>query len=166
MRRGWGQSGWRRQLPDADIAVVQDRSREALARFRTAYLACQDEPHGHAIDLHDVGTRVTAEDFETVRRALGIELRNVYGETYRTIAAMTARRLHPEHVRTVILGSVYPPDPLPDRSAIIAAARGALFVYCSQDAPVPKRSLISRKPIAADADTLGGDGFARDAPVL
>jgi len=68
-----------------------------------------------------------------VRRALGIERWNVYGESYGTTVAMTLAALHPEPVRSVVLDSVYPPDPMPPHSAIAADALAAFFASCARD---------------------------------
>ena len=121
------------ELLDADIAVLGQHSKDALAKRRAAYAACRGEAVAHGIDVRDFGTRVTAEDYEWVRRALGIDRWNVYGESYGTTVAMTLVALHPQHVRSVVLDSVYPPDPVPARSTLATAARDAFFAYCAHD---------------------------------
>jgi pimeloyl-ACP methyl ester carboxylesterase len=68
-----------------------------------------------------------------VRRALGIERWNVYGESYGTTVAMTLVALHPETVRAAVLDSIYPPDPRPMQSANVADALDAFFRYCAGD---------------------------------
>ena len=119
------------ELRDAALAAVADASDETLATRRALYLACRDEALRHGIALTDFGTRVTVEDFEWVRRALGIGHWNVYGESYGTTVAMTLAALHPGAIRSVILDSVYPPDPKPLHSAIVADALDAFFAYCA-----------------------------------
>ena len=50
-----------------------------------------------------------------------------YGESYETTVAMTLMALHPDAIRSVVLDSVYPPDPKPLHSVIVANALDAFF---------------------------------------
>jgi pimeloyl-ACP methyl ester carboxylesterase len=118
---------------DAAVAVATDATDNALAKRRAAYSSCRAEATARGFDLKDFGTSVTAADFEWVRRALGVERWNVYGESYGTTVAMTLVALHPETVRTVVLDSLYPPDPRPMQSANVADALDAFFRYCAGD---------------------------------
>jgi pimeloyl-ACP methyl ester carboxylesterase len=118
---------------DAAVAVATDPSDDALAKRRTVYAACHTEALAHGFDLKDFGTRVTVADFEWVRRALGIDRWNVYGESYGTTVAMTLLALHPDTVRSAVLDSVYPPDPRPMQSTNVTDALDTFFRYCSGD---------------------------------
>jgi pimeloyl-ACP methyl ester carboxylesterase len=118
----------------ADIAALADMSEEHLAQSRATYLACRDWATAHGIDLNDFGTTVTAEDFDWVRQALGVAQWNVYGESYGTTVAMTLAARHSSTVRTLVLDSVYPPDPIPPRLTIWTAARESFFRACEVDA--------------------------------
>ncbi len=120
-------------LLDADIAVATDLTEDALAKRRATYSSCRDEAIASGFDLNDFGTTVTVADFERVRRALGIERWNIYGESYGTTVAMTLVALHPETVRSAVLDSIYPPDPRPVQSANVADALDAFFAYCGGD---------------------------------
>lgn len=120
-------------LLDASLAVATDPSDDALAKRRAVYAACRAEATARGFDLMDFGTHVTVADFEWVRRALGIERWNVYGESYGTTVAMTLVAAHPETVRAVVLDSLYPPDPRPTQSANVASALDAFFRYCAGD---------------------------------
>jgi len=102
-----------RRLLDESIVFLADRTQDAKARLRTTYMSCHDEAVKRGIDLADFGTPTTAEDIDQVRQALGIERWNVYGESYGTTVAMTLMALHPDTLRSVVLDSVYPPDPMP-----------------------------------------------------
>ena len=115
------------KMLEANIAAVADMTEDHLARSRAMYLACRDAAIGRGIDLNNFGTMVTAEDFDWVRRALGITQWNVYGESYGTTVAMTLAARHPSTVRTLVLDSVYPPDPVPPRLTIHEAALEFLF---------------------------------------
>jgi pimeloyl-ACP methyl ester carboxylesterase len=120
-------------LFDAALAVATDASDDALAKRRTVYAACRTEATAHGFYLKDFGTSVTVADFEWVRRALGVERWNVYGESYGTTVAMTLVALHPETVRAAVLDSIYPPDPRPMQSTNVADALDAFFGYCAGD---------------------------------
>jgi pimeloyl-ACP methyl ester carboxylesterase len=121
------------RLLKANIAVAAQPTNEALARRKAAYMACQDESIAHGIDLGDFGTEVTAQDFEWVRRALGVKRWNLYGESYGTTVAMTLTAMHPDTVRSAVLDSIYPPEPTPLWSSIVAGARDAFFASCARD---------------------------------
>ncbi len=123
-----------RRLLEATLAVAADDSADAMAKRRAAYMTCRDEAIRRGVDLAGFGTRVTVEDFECVRRALGIERWNVYGESYGTAVAMTLVALHPGAVRSVVLDSIYPPDPVPLWSTVVSDARDAFFAHCARDA--------------------------------
>jgi len=119
---------------EADIAAVADMTEDHLARSRAMYLACRDAATGRGVDLNHFGTTITADDFDWVRRALGVTQWNVFGESYGTTVAMTLAVRHPSTVRTLVLDSVYPPDPVPPRMTIHEAARQSFFRACAVDA--------------------------------
>jgi pimeloyl-ACP methyl ester carboxylesterase len=120
-------------LADAAPAVATEPSDRALAKRRSVYAACHAEAISHGVDMRDFGTRITVADFEWVRRALGIERWNVYGESYGTTVAMTLVALHPGTVRAAVLDSIYPPDPGPMHSADVADALDTFFRYCASE---------------------------------
>jgi pimeloyl-ACP methyl ester carboxylesterase len=121
------------KLLDTTLTFAASVTEQALAARQSAYLACRDQAIGRGLDPRDFGTRVTVEDFEQVRQALRIERWNVYGESYGTTVAMTLVALHPDAVRSVVLDSIYPPDPVPLWSTIVGDARDAFFAHCAQD---------------------------------
>lgn len=140
-QRGIGRSepslcpGVASELLGANFAVADVLSAEAQARRRSLFMACRDAAKGQGISLDDFGTAATVEDFEQVRRALGIARWNVVGNSYGTTVAMTLMARHPEAIRSAVLDSVYPPDSvLPPWSARVGAARTAFFEMCDQDA--------------------------------
>jgi pimeloyl-ACP methyl ester carboxylesterase len=97
-------------------------------------MACRDEARARGIDLDDFGTATTVDDFDQVRQALGIARWNVVGESYGTTVAMTLMARYPGTIRSAVLDSLYPPDPLPAWSARVAEARDAFFALCEHDA--------------------------------
>src|SRR5262249_46190935 len=98
------------------------------------YMECRDEAIRLGVDLTHFGTPVTVEDFDWVRRALGIARWNLYGESYGTTVAMSLAALHTETVRSLVLDSIYPPEPVPLWSANVEQAREAFFAHCALDA--------------------------------
>jgi pimeloyl-ACP methyl ester carboxylesterase len=122
-----------RKLLDVTLLLGAEGGGSAADARRAAFDACRREALSRGIDLSNFGTRVTADDFESVRRALSIARWNLYGESYGTDVAMTLAALHPATVRSMVLDSMYPPDPRPSRATIVAAARRAFFALCDSD---------------------------------
>src|SRR5260370_1732891 len=127
-----------RKLLEASLALFADDDAGAFIRRTAVYSACREEATGHGIDVADFGPTVTADDFDWLRRALGVGRWNVYGESYGTTVAMTLAAKHPETIRSLVLDSIYPPDPLPPWSTIVRDARNALFAHCTRDAACAK----------------------------
>src|SRR5438105_12750805 len=122
-----------RKLLDVTLSLAEGGVSAADAR-RAAFDTCRREALSRGIDLSNFGTRVTADDFESVRRAWNIARWNLYGESYGTDVAMTLAALHPATVRSMVLDSIYPPDaPRPLRATSVAAARKAFFALCDSD---------------------------------
>jgi pimeloyl-ACP methyl ester carboxylesterase len=125
----------RRALADGLAAAVIAPGADTQARRRAIFAACRDQAIVRGIDLRDFGTSVTVQDFDTVRQALGVKRWNVFGVSYGTTVAMTLVARYPDTVRSAVLDSVYPPDPvLPLWSTNVADARDAFFASCDTDA--------------------------------
>src|SRR5437763_9158052 len=123
-----------RKLLDATLVLGAEGGVSAADARRAAFDACRREASSRGIDLSNFGTRVTVDDFESVRRALNIARWNVYGESSGTDVAMTLAALHPTTVRSMVLDSIYPQDaPRPLRATSVAAARKAFFALCDND---------------------------------
>jgi pimeloyl-ACP methyl ester carboxylesterase len=71
--------------------------------------ACRTELEKKA-DLTQYTTAIWADDLDDVRQALGFDKINVFGGSYGTRAALVYLRRHGDHVRTVSLEGVVPPD--------------------------------------------------------
>jgi len=122
------------KLRDATLAFGAEGGIPAADARRAAFDSCRREALSRGIDLSSFGTRVTAEDFESVRRALHVARWNLYGESYGTDVAMTLATLHPATVRSMVLDSIYPPEsPGPLRATGVMAARNAFFAMCDRD---------------------------------
>src|SRR5579859_8187814 len=77
--------------------------------------ACRAELEKHA-DLTQYTTSIAADDLDEVRDALGYDKISVFGGSYGTRAGLVYLRRHQEHVRTLTLEGVAPPQykiPLP-----------------------------------------------------
>jgi len=122
------------ELLQTDFAVAATPTAAVQAQRRSVLMACRNEAKVQGIDLDGFGTAATVEDFDQVRQALGIMRWNVVGNSYGTTVAITLMAQHPATIRSAVLDSVYPPDPIPPWSARVAEARAAFFAMCARDA--------------------------------
>jgi pimeloyl-ACP methyl ester carboxylesterase len=96
--------------------------------------ACKAELETKA-DLRLYSTPIAMDDLDEVRGALGYDQINLYGGSYGSTAALAYLRQYPQHVRTVTILGVAPPDarlPLP----VIKGVQTALertFSDCAAD---------------------------------
>ncbi len=122
-------------LVTAMLAVVADPSRASLEADEAAHAACRRELAANGVDPDDFGTAATAEDFEWVRRALGVARWNVVGESYGTSVATTLLARHPDGIRSAVLDSLDPPDAFfaMPWSRRVAQARDAFLAACEAD---------------------------------
>jgi pimeloyl-ACP methyl ester carboxylesterase len=84
---------------------------------------------------HDVAlytTSIAVRDLDAVRAALGYERINLYGSSYGTRVAQHYVRRYPQHVRSVILDGVVPPQLAlgPDSAVDAQRALDAIFARC------------------------------------
>lgn len=140
-QRGTGHSEPSLACPEADDAAARILTQaisieegnqigiEAMAQCR-ARLAAE------GIDLAAYHSAATAADINDLRTVLGYDQINLYGVSYGTRVALTAMRETPEHLRSVILDSVYPPQEDLYLSWARNAQRGfnAFFEACALDA--------------------------------
>jgi len=95
---------------------------------------CRKELETRA-DLTQYTTSYSADDVDDVRAALGLDKIDLLGGSYGTLAALVYLRRHGEHVRSVVLEGVAPPDfklPLPFAKTI-QASLDHLFTNCAAD---------------------------------
>lgn len=99
-----------------------------------AVRACRTELEKNA-DLSLYTTTIAMEDLDDVRAALGYDKINVYGGSYGATAALSYLNFFPQHVRTVTISGVAPPDgPLPLSFAKgVEHALNRLFDDCAAD---------------------------------
>ncbi len=80
-------------------------------------------------------TSVAMQDVDLVRAALGYDQINLIGVSYGTRAAQVYLRLYPEHVRSVVLDSVVPPQLLlgMEHAQNLDSAINKLFLRCNRE---------------------------------
>jgi pimeloyl-ACP methyl ester carboxylesterase len=97
--------------------------------------ACRADSDRKA-DTTQYTTSIAADDLDEVRQALGYDRVNVLGGSYGTKAALVYLRRHGEHVRTLTLEAIAPPDfliPLPFAKGVQSAVEGVIAL-CEADA--------------------------------
>jgi pimeloyl-ACP methyl ester carboxylesterase len=97
--------------------------------------ACLAMLAAHAT-VADYTTSIAVRDLDAVRAALGYQTINLYGGSYGTRVAQHYLRRYPQHVRTVILDGVVPPQMTLGASLAMDAqsALQRLFARCVADA--------------------------------
>lgn len=114
-----------------------DQDLNALDSIRlenNAAQACRVRLTKEGIDLSAFNSVENAADIEALRLALGYPQINLYGASYGTKLVLTAVQANPQHIRSVILDAVVPPQ----ENFIITASRTQnrafeeLFTACQQ----------------------------------
>jgi pimeloyl-ACP methyl ester carboxylesterase len=103
-QRGTGDSNPLECESDQDSLAALDESDEAaLERLRNCLEGLNADPRLYT-------TSIAMDDLDDVRRHLGYDRINLYGGSYGTRAALVYLQQHGEHVRSVVLDGVAPPD--------------------------------------------------------
>ena len=103
-QRGTGESNpLQCKMDDDSLEDLSKADEVPLEKFR----ACLE---GYDADLKLYTTSIAMDDLDDVRRFLGYGAINIYGGSYGTRAALVYLRRHGEHVRTVVLDGVAPPN--------------------------------------------------------
>jgi pimeloyl-ACP methyl ester carboxylesterase len=86
-------------------------------------------------NLYAYNSSSMAADLQDIRRALGYDQWNLFGESYGTHVAQVAMREQPEGLRSVILDAVLPIQlpPLPGNNSEFELSLGRLFDRCRQN---------------------------------
>ena len=128
-QRGTGRSN-RLDCPDSDtgLAARLDPAQQ-LAALKQCLASLPN-------DLRQYVTWIAVRDIDAVRQRLGADRINLWGASYGTRAALEYLRQYPQHVRTMVLDGVAPPDMvLPLAFAVDAdAALATLSAACTADA--------------------------------
>ena len=94
----------------AELAPMNLPREEAEAKEVEFLLACRDSFLDRGINLNMYNTAVNAADLDDLRIALDYDEINIYGTSYGTRLALEVLREYGEHIRSVIIDSVYPPN--------------------------------------------------------
>jgi pimeloyl-ACP methyl ester carboxylesterase len=78
------------------------------------------------------GSAAVADDFDTVRAALGLDRLDLWGESYGTYLMPVYAARHPEHVRSIVLSGAYPLAFDPWGLDRLGAARRAIRLVCAR----------------------------------
>ena len=95
-------------LVNVDTAAMSDDEIDELALDQIR--ACHDRLVGEGVNLSAYNSVENANDVEAIRQALGYETYNFYGVSYGTLLGFHLMRQHPEHLRSVVLDGVVPPN--------------------------------------------------------
>lgn len=107
-QRGVGASEPFLFCPEPEQAYIAGWPADTTRRTeQKAIGSCRDRFRGEGIDLSAYNMTETAADLQDLRHALGYEQWNVLGVSAGSLAALTAMRLYPEGIRSVILDSAY-----------------------------------------------------------
>jgi pimeloyl-ACP methyl ester carboxylesterase len=131
------------KLPEGkleDLAKVEDYP---VDKFK----ACLE---GYDADARLYTTPIAMDDLDDVRAHLGYDKINLYGGSYGTRAGLVYLRRHAEHVRTVTLDGVAPPDMILPTSAPVDGQRALdlLLADCEADAACNGRFPGLREKVA------------------
>jgi len=111
-QRGTGRAEPSLECPERDAAWKANLQRDApFAVERAAIVdglaACRRRLEAAGIDLGDYDTEASVRDLDAIRAALGYDRWNLLGISYGARLSLAAMRSTPEHLRSVILDSVY-----------------------------------------------------------
>jgi pimeloyl-ACP methyl ester carboxylesterase len=107
----------------------------AEATMRSQLLICRRRLVDEGVSLSMYNSAANAADVNDLRRVLGYNQVNLLGISYGTRLALTTMRDFPQHIRSVVLDSTYPPhvDSFAEHAANTVRAFDALFAGCAAD---------------------------------
>ena len=111
-QRGTGRAEPSLECPERDAAWVANLQRDAPFTEERAAIVdglarCRRRLEAAGIDLGDYDTEASVRDLDQIRAALGYDQWNLLGISYGARLSLAAMRSTPEHLRSVILDSVY-----------------------------------------------------------
>ncbi len=125
--------------PSLNCPEVEDWTKRYMGSpegfIKSQMLRCHSRLVEGDLNLRMYNSANSAADIEDLRRALGYEQINLLGISYGTRLALTAMRDAPDHVRSVVLDSTYPPnvDSFAEHAANAVRAYDMLFDGCAAD---------------------------------
>lgn len=139
-QRGTGHSLPRLACPERDALEGELLSgrlsdEQAIQAQLQAFAQCRARLVAQGIDPTAYTSVASAADVNDLRRALGYDKLDLYGDSYGTRLALTVMRDHPEALRSVVLDSTYPLEVNLYTSLAPNAERAfeALFAACAAD---------------------------------
>jgi pimeloyl-ACP methyl ester carboxylesterase len=117
------------ELYDAALQIfaVNEPIEEEYPILAAGWQECVDRLRADGWDLDQYNTANAVEDLDQLRRALGVEQWNLYGESYSTRYALHYLATYPDVVRAAVLDSATPPDTDGWSPAAVGAAVEAVF---------------------------------------
>ena len=111
-QRGTGRAEPSLECPERDAAWVANLQRDAPFTEERAAIVdglarCRRRLEAAGIDLGDYDTEASVRDLDQIRAALGYDQWNLLGISHGARLSLAAMRSTPEHLRSVILDSVY-----------------------------------------------------------
>ncbi len=112
-----------------------DRSVDPMRLLERCYDRLHSKLRSKDIKLQAFNSKESAADVERLRHVLGYDSINLYGVSYGTRMALTIMRDHPDHIRSVVLDSTYPPqvNRLETLSSNAERAFEHVFRLCERD---------------------------------
>ena len=114
---------------------------DQVQREVDALLACKRSLSEQGIDVSAYTPHAIAADVADLATAMGYQTYNLYGSSFGTLPALIVVRDYPDHVRSVVLDGVWPPQvsAAEARHANVASALEALFRHCEADPECSRR---------------------------
>lgn len=116
--------------------IGSDQSDEELAAEAERVIdECRQRLVDEGVDFANFNSAESAADLDDLRRALGFDEWNLYGQSYGTRLALTAMRDTPDGIRSVVLDATYPLEVnlYEETAANGTRAIEALFAACESD---------------------------------
>ena len=112
-----------------DVDRIYESSRVEKAALLEAVRECRRKLTTSGIDLSAYNTKAIAEDFEDLRKLLGLSQWNLFGASYSTQIMLTIIRDYPASVRSAILDSPLPLSVNYDETSIDAVVNSLNRVF-------------------------------------
>ncbi|MBP9222066.1 MAG: alpha/beta fold hydrolase [Chitinophagales bacterium] len=97
---------------DESLRDISDTisAEEQILKETILYANCKETMLKQGILLSDFSSLQSASDAETIRKELGINDWNIYSVSHGTTVALHMMRSFPQHIKSVILDSPFPPN--------------------------------------------------------
>lgn len=110
-----------------EVFAVNEPIETEYAILTAGWQACVDRLRSEGWDLDRYNTPNAVEDLDQLRRALDLDVWNIYGESYSTRYALHYMATYPDALRSAVIDSATPPDTDIWAPATVGAAVDAVF---------------------------------------